>query len=111
GDAVGRNVGDVLVLEEQPPCAGLIDAADQVENRRLAGAVWADDGEYLALVHLEADRIDRTDAAKTYGDFIGSEDAHRRPRQPHPSWPGNSCITAAAPSAHRTFGGGRRYGA
>ena len=40
------------------PQVGVIDAADQVEDRRLAGAVRADEGEDLAALHVEADVVD-----------------------------------------------------
>ena len=59
------------------PSVGLIDAADQVEDRRLAGAVRADDREHLALLDLEADRIDGADAAEADRDVVGAEQAHR----------------------------------
>ena len=59
------------------PGGRLIDAADQVEDRRLAGAVRADDREHLALLHLEADRIHGADAAEADRDVVGAEQAHR----------------------------------
>ena len=56
--------GDVLAVEDDPARGRLVDAADQVEDRRLAGAVRADDREDLALLHVEADVVDGVDAAE-----------------------------------------------
>ena len=79
GDPVRRDVGDVLVLEDQPARRRLIDAADQVEDRRLAGAVRADDREHLALLHLEADRIHGADAAEADRDVVGARTGSSQP--------------------------------
>src|SRR5690349_9397367 len=76
-DAIRRNVGDVPVLEEQPARGRCVYAADQVEDGRLASAVRADDGKYLARLHIEAYRVDCTDTAEADGDIFGSEQAHR----------------------------------
>src|SRR6185295_15984968 len=45
--------GNVLPLELDFPGAGLLDAGDGADERGLAGAVGADDGDDLALRHLE----------------------------------------------------------
>src|SRR5437762_7246774 len=49
-------------------------AEDAVEQRGLAAAVRADQAEDLALLHVEADAIDRLDAAKTLLDVADFED-------------------------------------
>src|SRR3546814_14283839 len=48
----------------------LVEAIDAVEHRRLAGAVRADDREDLALADLEADVVDRGDAAEAEPDVL-----------------------------------------
>src|ERR1700761_4548125 len=70
GDPVRRNLGDVLVLKDQPSGGRRVDAADQVEDRRLAGAVGTDDGEHLARLHVEAYRIHGADPAEADGDLF-----------------------------------------
>src|SRR4051794_26926762 len=71
-DAIRRDIGDILVLEEQPAGCRRIDAADQVEDGRLASAVRANDGEDLAGLHIEAHRVDRSNPAKADGDIFGT---------------------------------------
>ena len=51
----------------------LDEAADDVEQRRLAGAVGADDAEHLALRDLERDAVQRGDAAKRHRDLAHRE--------------------------------------
>ena len=76
GDPVRRQLGDVLPVEHQPPGGGRIDAADQVEDRRLARAVRPDDGKHLPRPHLEAHALHRADAAEIDADILGVEQAH-----------------------------------
>ena len=62
---------------------GTEHAADRVEQRRLAGAVGADDGEDVALHHVEAHVADGKQAAKALahpGD--GQKRAHSRFSKP-----------------------------
>ena len=63
GDAVWRRMGELLALEHQSAGGRRVDAADQVEDRRLAGTVRADDGEHLTVMDVEADGFDGADAA------------------------------------------------
>src|SRR3546814_10894557 len=51
----------------------LVEAIDAVEHRRLAGAVRADDREDIALADLEADVVDRGDAAEAEPDVLKRE--------------------------------------
>jgi hypothetical protein len=48
-------------------------AADQVEQRRLAGPIGADDAERLALGDRERDRVDDFQRAKALADGVESE--------------------------------------
>ncbi len=78
GDAVRRHVGDVGAVEYELAAGRLVDAAHQVEDRGLAGAVGADDGEDLALVDVEGDAVDGLDAAEVDREAVDGEEAHRR---------------------------------
>ena len=56
GPLLGREVGDVDAVEADDALVGRLVAADDVEDRRLAGAVRADEAEHLALAQVEATR-------------------------------------------------------
>ena len=73
----GGYVGDVAVFENEAAGRWLVDAADQIEDGGLAGAIGADDGEYFALVHREADAVDGADAAEIDDEIVGLEERHR----------------------------------
>ena len=77
GDAVRRHVGDVGAVEHQLAAGRLVDAAHQVEDRGLAGAVGADDGEDLALADVEGHAVDGLDAAEVDREVVDREEAHR----------------------------------
>src|SRR5699024_2183742 len=62
--SVRRLGGDITAIERHAPGRGLIDAGDQVEQRRLAGAVGADDGIDLAALYLEIQILDCQHAAE-----------------------------------------------
>ena len=70
GNAARRQVGDVLALERDAPAVGPVEAADHVEQRRLAGAVGPDDREDLAPADLEAHVIDGHHPAEMLGDAL-----------------------------------------
>jgi len=53
--AVGGDAGDGGAVDEDGAGAGAVDGGDGVEERRLAGAVGADDAEYLFTFYREAD--------------------------------------------------------
>ena len=77
GDLVRRDLGDVAALEEQLARGRVVEPRDQVEDRRLAGAVGADDGEDLALLDAEAHAVDCLEAAELQRDAVDREEAHR----------------------------------
>jgi len=60
--------GDVGAEELDAALIGRERAADQVEHRRLAGAVRPDEAEDLAGAELEADLVDGDEAAEAAGD-------------------------------------------
>ena len=51
-----------------------VDAGQRVEQRRLAGAVRADDGQDLAAVHLQRDVVEADDAAEAQRHVLDVED-------------------------------------
>ena len=58
---------------------GLGEAGDQVEQRRLAGAVVADEPDDLAGAHVEVDAVDRDDAAEAPAQAQAPTAPGRRP--------------------------------
>src|SRR5207248_4471362 len=56
-DLVHRDRGEIAPVEQDLARSRAIDAVDAVEQRRLAGAVWTDDGNELAISRLEAHTI------------------------------------------------------
>ena len=70
GHVVGRAAGDVLAVENDPPAAGFIEAADQIEDGGLAGPVGAHQGEYFAGFHVEADAVHGFHATEGDGQIL-----------------------------------------
>ena len=72
------------------PAIGLVDAGDQVEERRLAGAVRPDHADDLALVDVQVEVVDHLQAAER----------HRDPRQlEQPAHTISTLDVRAAPAA------------
>src|SRR6185312_12057335 len=82
GDPAG---GDLVRVEaEQAPALELdlarirrVDARDQVEERRLAGAVRPDHAHDLALVDVEVEPVDHAQAAEGERDALQLEQRHQ----------------------------------
>ena len=55
---------DRLAVEEDLAAVGVVDAGDALDQRRLAGAVVADERHHLAGAHLEVDVGERLDRAE-----------------------------------------------
>ena len=64
GDLVRRLVGQFGAHVVDVARCRCVDAADQVEDGRLAGAIGADQGEHLTLFDIEADIVHSQDASK-----------------------------------------------
>src|SRR5207245_5997466 len=77
GDLVRRHVRDVLVTEDQSAPGRVVDPGYEIEDRRLPGAVGADDREHLAGLHGEAHAVHRPDAAEVDGETVRLEQRHR----------------------------------
>ena len=64
---------DRLALEEDLAGVGLVDAGQRLDQRRLAGAVVADERDDLVGVDGEARAAQRADAAEALDDLLGFE--------------------------------------
>src|SRR5262249_29619397 len=64
GNVVVGKPGEVLVLQPDPARVWLPLAGDNIEQGRLAGAVWTDYRANLTFTNIEADAIDRQQAAE-----------------------------------------------
>ena len=60
---MGRHIGDVAAIELDLAGAGARLAEDRHHQRRLAGAVGADQGDDLAGIDLDVDALQRLDLA------------------------------------------------
>ena len=70
--------GDVLALERDRSGRGCLQAADGLEQRRLAGAVGAEQGDDLAPLHLEVDAEEDLHRAVADVDALALAGASRR---------------------------------
>ena len=62
-----------LPLEAETALVGRMDAGDHLDQRRLAGAVVADEGDDLAGTNLEVDVLQRLDRAEALADALQRE--------------------------------------
>ena len=72
----GRKRRDVAAVEQDRARGRREEAADQIEERRLAGAVGADHGAQLARLDGERDVVDGDQAAEALRDVVDLEQAH-----------------------------------
>src|SRR5438105_13403280 len=72
----GGNAGDVAVEQRDRPAIGPELAGDQVEERRLAGAVRADDQSPLARLDGEIHRVGDAETAERFVEPADEERAH-----------------------------------
>ena len=61
---------DLLAADEDPAGVGLVEAADDLDQGRLAGAVVADQAEHLAPVQAQVDVGQGGDPAEALGDVL-----------------------------------------
>src|SRR5439155_858725 len=104
---VGGEAREGASVESHHARIGVIEAADDLEERRLAGPVRADDADQLARLHLEGEVAVRGDAAEPLGDARDGEETHdvdpatgrrlnRSPNQGTSPWGANRIITTSA---------------
>jgi hypothetical protein len=79
---VGRKAGDVAAAQQDPAAGRRHLAGEEVDERRLAGAVRPDDGVDLARLECERDVVDRGEALEALRERLGDEDrlSHGGPR-------------------------------
>ena len=75
-----RQRGDVITVEDDRALRGRQHARDQVEQRRLAGAVRADEADDFATPDRDRDVAVRNQAAEALPDAAGFEEWRRRHR-------------------------------
>ena len=81
GGVRGREMSDVLAGEAHGAGGQLLQTADRVEERRLAGAVRADERDYPSGRHLERDLVDGLQATEVDREVLDlQEDLVRRNR-------------------------------
>ena len=82
GALVHRQVGDVLVVHQDPPGIGRDQPDDHIERRGFSRAVGAEQSHHFALLHEYRDIVDHAAAAIGFGDLAGLEFAHADGRGP-----------------------------
>ena len=73
GDPVRRPLQDALAFHQDVAGARLVEPAQAIEQRGLAGAVRPDQAEDLALMHVERHAVQRDDAAEHDADVANRE--------------------------------------
>src|SRR5579863_3545010 len=107
-DAVRRRAGDVAAVEPYRAAIRPQMPGDQVEQRRLAGAVGADHGRDLTGIDRQADIADGAEAGEGFaqaGDFKHGERSARgsiADRSRRRSRPGRRTAAAAVSRPTRT---------
>ncbi len=70
----GDATGDLLAVEVPLPVIGVVEAGEQVEERRLAGAVRSDQGGDLVALDLDVVDVDGDETAELPAHRVGDED-------------------------------------
>src|ERR1700704_5225330 len=76
-DLVRWDLGEVAVAHAHGALPGTQDTCDRSQCRRLPGAVAPDEGDDLALFHLERDAFQGLDVAVVGVDVLDLEDRHQ----------------------------------
>ena len=79
-DLVRRRAEQALAVERDLARLGPVEARDDVEGGRLAGAVGADQAGDLALLHRERDVVEGDDAAEAARDVAELEERRHQAR-------------------------------
>ena len=74
---VHGQVGDLLTPVDDAAGVGRVEAGDQVEQRRLAGAVGTDDADDFVLVDGDAHVQVGLDASEADGQVVSLKHGHR----------------------------------
>ena len=73
-----QRTGQWLALQEDAPGVRLKQTRDEIEQRRLAGAIGSDQAKDVACVDGEGDGVRHDDAAEALGDILQPEDFLRQ---------------------------------
>ena len=84
---IRRHGGNVLVPEPDASRRRIVDAGDNVEDRRLAGSVGADDAGQGVVHDAEAHVPDGVDPAKAHVDVLQFQEHLVRPDIPRQGYP------------------------
>ena len=83
--AIGARAGDGLAVEQHAARGGAVEAGNDAQQRRLAAAGGAEDGDEIVVGDAERDRLQRAGRlgaapgrGKRAGDALDCELAHRR---------------------------------
>src|ERR1700754_2798292 len=67
GQSLGAGRRDVDAIKSNSPSTGRINATDHVEERRLAGSIWANEGQLLPLSNIHIELLKCQKATKADG--------------------------------------------
>ena len=103
GSAFGDRIDGAAV---QPDLAGIgaVHAGEDLDQRRLAGAVLAEQRVHLAGAHVEVDRVERERAGEALGQRLVTSRSAGSALVIGPS----DCIAACDGTRRRRLGGGSR---
>ena len=77
GNLVGPRCGNVFTLKANMTGIGRIKGGNHVKDGGFAGTVWSDNGKHFALIHREADIINRFHATKAQAQIFNFKETHR----------------------------------
>src|SRR5205085_1046654 len=83
-DPVRRRAEEAPAGQAELAGVGPVEAGDNVEERRLAGAVRPDQPDDLVLARVERDTVEGDDAAEAPADVLDVEEGGHRPKYPKP---------------------------
>src|SRR5690606_6460647 len=94
GDAMRGPGEDALAIHQNVAATRLIEPAEAVEERCLAGAVGSDEAEDLPLPHVERHAVQRDDAAEYHADVADGEQRACALRHRGPTHRAHACFAA-----------------
>ena len=103
-DAVRRRAGDVAPVEHDAAGARRELPGQEIEQRRLAGAVGADDRVQAAGLDAQADIVDRGKRAERLGQVLCLEDCHDQKRDQASTTPPRKKSTTITNATPRSSG-------
>jgi hypothetical protein len=77
GDLAGPQAGDFAILEADAAAGWFVEAADDVEEGRLAGAVGTYHAADLPFLDGHRDTVEGVEAAEPLADVVDLEESHQ----------------------------------